>query len=175
MLACRAIGSLPLARWSGNFPQTRDGCSRGCGWELAAGLPPTSSLQIVPVQALSQILETYGADRIIDFVNIDTEDSEEENLDSTSFSSIRPRVLIVETVRPFKHEPAWKGGSLRRSGTAINRSGLTGATVTTAGMKIIGAFDYSGSPQSIRLLKAGAYPYGLKSIWTHDNSILGMK
>ncbi|MBL0162017.1 MAG: FkbM family methyltransferase [Bryobacterales bacterium] len=67
----------------------------------------TSDRLDVPVQTLNQILECHGAGRVIDFLKIDAEGSEAEILNAASFSAVRPRLIVVEAVQPFTHDPAW--------------------------------------------------------------------
>jgi len=67
----------------------------------------TSDRLDVPVQTLNQILECYGDGREIDFLKIDAEGSEAEILNAASFSAVRPRLIVVEAVQPFTHDPAW--------------------------------------------------------------------
>ncbi|HEY3441100.1 MAG TPA: FkbM family methyltransferase [Paludibaculum sp.] len=71
-----------------------------------AGYPTTDRLD-VPVQTLNQILECYGAGRVIDFLKIDAEGSEAEILNAATFSAVRPRLIVVEAVQPFTQNPAW--------------------------------------------------------------------
>ncbi len=73
---------------------------------LAEGYP-TSSRPVVDVQTLNQLLESSCAGRVVDFLKIDVEGSEAEIINAASFSTHRPRLLIIEAVRPFTLEPAW--------------------------------------------------------------------
>lgn len=68
---------------------------------------PTSSKPIVPVQTLDQLLASHAAGRVVDFLKIDVEGSEADILNATTFSGARPRLLVIEAVRPFTLEPCW--------------------------------------------------------------------
>jgi FkbM family methyltransferase len=64
---------------------------------------------VVPVRTLAQISREHCGDRQVDFLKIDAEGWEAQVLAGTDFTRLRPRVLVVEAVRPNTSEPAYEG------------------------------------------------------------------
>jgi FkbM family methyltransferase len=61
----------------------------------------------VEIRSLGSILERYAAGRTIDFLKVDTEGSEEQVLRSVDLGTWRPKVLVIEAVRPIDAFPGW--------------------------------------------------------------------
>ena len=68
---------------------------RDRGYELA--------LETVPVRTLDSILEEHGA-AATDFLKIDVEGSEADVLAGVDLTRWRPRVVVIESVKPWSHE-----------------------------------------------------------------------
>ena len=60
--------------------------------------------KMVRGMTLAQVCREHVLDRTIDFMSIDVEGAEEKVLRSADFSRWRPRVLVVEAVRPNSNE-----------------------------------------------------------------------
>jgi len=84
--------------------------------EVAAALRDAGQAieeRIVPVRTLAQICREHCGDKQIDFLKIDVEGWEAQALAGTDFANIRPRILVIEAVRPNTPEPVhqtWEPG-----------------------------------------------------------------
>ena len=61
--------------------------------------------QTVETRPMSDILGEYAGNRGIDFMTIDVEGAEDDVIRSMDFERWRPKVLVVEAVKPLTHEP----------------------------------------------------------------------
>lgn len=62
----------------------------------------------VQVMPLSEITSRYAATNV-DFLKIDVEGGERGVIESAEWRAFRPRVVIVESVKPVTNEPSWFG------------------------------------------------------------------
>lgn len=60
----------------------------------------------VKVAKLCDIVETY-ARRSVDFLKIDVEGAEKQVLESAEWKGFRPRIIVVEAIKPLTHEYNW--------------------------------------------------------------------
>lgn len=62
----------------------------------------------VDVMPLSEITARYAAPQV-DFLKIDVEGGERGVIESAEWRAFRPRVVVVESIKPVTHEPSWFG------------------------------------------------------------------
>ncbi len=82
---------------------------------------------VVPVRTLAQICREHCGDKQVDFLKVDVEGWETQVLAGTDFTRLRPRVVVVEAVRPNTTEPAyeaWEPALLARGFTFAYFDGL---------------------------------------------------
>jgi len=58
----------------------------------------------VPQRKLETILTEYALDRRIDFLKVDVEGAERAVLESSDWNRFRPRIVVVEAIKPLSHE-----------------------------------------------------------------------
>ncbi|WP_170975747.1 FkbM family methyltransferase [Rhizobium sp. FY34] len=62
---------------------------------------------VTPVSTLDVLIREYAPDKTIDFLKIDVEGHETAVLLGANLRIHRPRIIVVEAVRPFLQEPTW--------------------------------------------------------------------
>lgn len=64
----------------------------------------TSTKNSMKVTTLNNILENHSLDEIT-FLKIDVEGMEKEVLEGVDLSKFKPKLIIIESIRPFSHKP----------------------------------------------------------------------
>ena len=86
------------------------GLSRILGPDDGPALPEGYSFVdsvAVKMLGLDQLLETYCKDQVVDFLKIDVEGAETEIIENATFTTYRPRIIVVEATKVNCQEPAW--------------------------------------------------------------------
>lgn len=77
------------------------------GEKVVKGLQLTPRVVKSQMMTLDDIVMSYGKRISFDFLKIDAEGAEAQIIMSTNWIAFRPRVMVIESVKPLTFEPCW--------------------------------------------------------------------